>query len=169
MIDEIKEEGRRNNVNESIVNAHITNLKMILNPNYHALCIQEFSPRSMNTSSRQNTGHDRSHPGFLLGVYQNPLFQHWLVRAILLALILSAALVAAAFMVKVAVLPVAVAGFVTGLSQLAAYRIFGAAVTVGVAATATLVASIHASFFSAELRNNGGGASSAGHSTGYQC
>jgi tetratricopeptide (TPR) repeat protein len=95
-------------------------------------------------------------PQWLIQLYQNHAFQHWLTQLILWTVAIAALLVVTAFMVKATMLPLAVANVVTGLSKFAANAIFGTALAVGLATSAVL---IHSRFFapSPPASNNSGG------------
>lgn len=144
---------------QEIVEAHIANLQMVFNPGYAEDCKKEFlegasgvmakiqtqTPLNLNSSSHQPPVQP-IRAGLLLRIYQDPQFSHWLTQLILLSIVIAAAMATTAVILPT-LLPVAIAALVKGLSTLATRTILGAAITVGVLATATLATSLHARFF----------------------
>ena len=145
--------------NASLAETHAHNLRVIYSPDFTSQCLAGFE--TLTPSAQKQTLASSNNNSFLMRVYQDRRFQHWLCQLVLFAIVLTAALVLTSLAVKATLLPLAVATVVTGLSKFAANVIFGTAAVVGAAATVALGASLYARFFSQRLPEGGDAGSSA--------
>ena len=144
---------------KAVAETHAHNLQVISSPDFTRRCLAGFE--TLTPSPQKQTLTSSNNNSFLMCVYQDRRFQHWLCQLVLLAIVITAALVFASLVVKASMLPLAVATVVTGLSKFAANVIFGTAAVVGVAATVALGASLYARFFSQRPPEGGDAGSSA--------
>lgn len=133
---------------------HEANLAFVNADSYITDCEQEFVANAPPKTAQLKPATPAPTPasdnaGFLLKVYRNPRFRHWLTQLLLAAIVLTAALVIMTCMIQVTLLPIAVASVVKGLSTMAVNTIFGASCIIGAAAAATLATSLYARFFGA--------------------